>query len=134
MKGTLPRRDAALRGIVVALGVLLAGSAGLLARSPNSPDALPVAKALPVKQSSGIDDSLRRYPAADLSLDPAGIRKAEALATLSKERGWRKRRTRRRADRLPEGAHRSSRRSGARIARRFAPHPPGGFPRARSTF
>ncbi|MGI8821249.1 MAG: tetratricopeptide repeat protein [Chthoniobacterales bacterium] len=49
--------------------------------------ALPVApavtaKALPVKHPGGLDDSLRRTPAADLSLDPSGVRKAEALATF----------------------------------------------------
>jgi tetratricopeptide (TPR) repeat protein len=35
-----------------------------------------------VKQSSGVDDSLRRTPPADLALDAAGVRKAEALATF----------------------------------------------------
>ncbi|MEP6955543.1 MAG: tetratricopeptide repeat protein, partial [Chthoniobacterales bacterium] len=40
------------------------------------------ARALPVRHAGGMDDSLRRIAPADLALDSAGVRKAEALTTF----------------------------------------------------
>lgn len=48
----------------------------------KAPPAPPPAKALPVKQSSAVDDSLRLTPAPDLALDRPSQRKADALATF----------------------------------------------------
>lgn len=66
--------------VALLLGVCIAAATGALARAPTL---LPqAARALPAKRSSGLDDSLRLHPAADLTLGRDALRKAEALATF----------------------------------------------------
>ena len=81
MNLTPRRRRAALR-VAFLFALCSLPLAVTIARTPVPGESLPIAKALPVRHSGGVDDSLRRTPPADLTLDPSGIRKADALATF----------------------------------------------------
>ena len=74
--------------VVVARHLLLASACGLaiagaFARSPHpSNSASPAGRAVPGTRGGVIDDSVRLTPPADLALDNAAIRKADALANF----------------------------------------------------
>ncbi len=66
-------------GLIISVGAVPAGAA------PPAPKATPAqapAKATRIRPASGIDDSLRLTPPADLALNPAAQRKADALANF----------------------------------------------------
>ncbi|MFN2507770.1 MAG: tetratricopeptide repeat protein [Chthoniobacterales bacterium] len=72
----------------MARAFLLAGSCWLaagvaIARPPASaPPSVPAVSRAPLKHGPALDDSVRLVPAPDLALDPAAIRKADALANF----------------------------------------------------
>jgi hypothetical protein len=64
------------------LPVVVAASLGSVTARPSPSPTPPPARAIPVKPSRSIDDSMRYPPAADLQLDSAAIRQADALANF----------------------------------------------------